>query len=324
MLEKIHKYRAGGILGVAMYSKFACSKYKRKDPEFYDKLCHMYDQLKRAYICNNLRKKLKKQIDIYKNEIVKEYNALPHAHEKVIWVCWLKGIENAPKIVRMCYQSILDNFSKDYKIITLSDDNIDKYITLPEYIVEKYKSGVISPQLYSDAVRLELLDKYGGTWMDATIFCSGGAIPKFMLEDDLFTFQMLWYATWGMATVTNLFFLSACQNNKIIKLTKYLFFNYLKHHDIMADYWLIDDMFDIAIKEFPDEWSNVVPVECLTMHVLQDHLRKHFDKRLFDITISRMPFHKLTWRVPNEGYGENTLCNYLFSKYPIYGENNFE
>ena len=320
MLKKIHKCRTGGILRMAIFLKFVSRKYKKKDPTFFYKISCMHDQLKRAHICYNLRRKLKKQIGVFKEKILEENVVLPHNHEKIIWICWLQGIENAPKIVRMCYQSILDNFSEDYKIITLSDDNIDKYITLPEYIVEKYKSGVISPQLYSDAVRLELLDKYGGTWMDATIFCSGGAIPKFMLEDDLFTFQMLWYATWGMATVTNLFFLSACQNNKIIKLTKHLFFNYLKHHDIMADYWLIDDMFDIAIKEFPDEWSNVVPVECLTMHVLQDHLRKHFDKRLFDITISRMPFHKLTWRTPDAGYGDDTLCNYLFSKYPAYGD----
>lgn len=319
MLKKIRKKLFGKKLSLAIFSQISRHKYKKCDQKFYNKLGQMYRQIQRAYGCSRLKKKYKKQISDLKERITVEDATLPHEHEKIIWIMWLQGMDNAPEIVRMCYRSILDNFSDMYKIVVLDAANISNYVSLPEYINEKYKSGIISKQHYSDLVRLELLDKYGGTWMDATIFCSGGDIPGFMLEDDLFLFQMVWYATWGMATVMNAFFMSACQNHKIIKLTKELLYEYWKKNKYLCDYWLIDDFFEIAIGEFSEEWSKTIPVECLTMHVLQSNLAKPFNEKLFEATISRIPFHKLTWKLDKEDMEkEGTLYKYLLSHYPVY------
>lgn len=319
MLDKIVKAKRYGVLGFKIAAAVSRHKYKKADPEFHEKLGLMQGQCLRAHIYRNLKKKYKKEIKSLKEKIISEDMVLPHDHDKIIWIMWLQGIENAPEIVRMCYRSISDNFSNEYKIIALNEQNVNDYVTLPEYIVQKYKKGIISKQHYSDLVRLELLDKYGGTWMDATIFCSGGTVPKYMLDDDLFLFRMLWYATWGMATVMNSFFISACKNNKIIKLTKELFFDYWKKNNDVADYWLIDDFFEIAIEEFADDWKKTIPVECLTMHVLQTYLTKPYDERVFSATISRMPFHKLTWKLDKEDMEkEGTLYKYLLSHYPVY------
>ena len=47
--------------------------------------------------------------------------------------------------------------------------NLDKYIHLPNYILEKYKQGIITKPHFSDIIWIELLIKYGGTWVDASI-----------------------------------------------------------------------------------------------------------------------------------------------------------
>lgn len=40
----------------------------------------------------------------------------------------------------------------------------------PKYIEEKWKRGVITHTHMTDLLRLELLIRYGGTWIDATVF----------------------------------------------------------------------------------------------------------------------------------------------------------
>ena len=43
----------------------------------------------------------------------KKFNSsrvLKHEHPKVIWWCWLQGIENAPSIVKACFNSLMREF----------------------------------------------------------------------------------------------------------------------------------------------------------------------------------------------------------------------
>lgn len=40
---------------------------------------------------------------------------------------------------------------------------------LPDYIVKKWEKGRIPADLFSDLLRLELLIRYGGTWIDSTV-----------------------------------------------------------------------------------------------------------------------------------------------------------
>ena len=87
-----------------------------------------------------------------------------------IWWCWLQGLDQAPEIVRRCYDS-LGKLGRE--IIILEDSNIAEYVQLPECITEKYHKGIISRTHYTDLIRLELLTVMGGTWIDATTWISG-------------------------------------------------------------------------------------------------------------------------------------------------------
>lgn len=90
---------------------------------------------------------------------------------KIIWVMWQQGIENAPNIVKNCIQSIENNKS-EAKVIHITENNLYEYIEFPDYIVEKYHSGLITRTHFSDLVRIKLLAKYGGLWLDSTVFLS--------------------------------------------------------------------------------------------------------------------------------------------------------
>ena len=79
----------------------------------------------------------------------------------IIWFCWFQGIENAPFIVKKCYESVLNNI-KDRKIILITEKNYKEYISFPEYIQEKIDNKIIKGAHFSDLIRLELSFKIWG------------------------------------------------------------------------------------------------------------------------------------------------------------------
>ena len=46
-------------------------------------------------------------------ELIQKYSCekLIHDNSKKVWICWLQGMENAPEIVKKCYDSVRKNLS---------------------------------------------------------------------------------------------------------------------------------------------------------------------------------------------------------------------
>lgn len=75
-----------------------------------------------------------------------------HKFSNKIWFCWLQGIENAPEIVKTCYNSLKINLPNK-EIIVLTSSNLSKYVTFPDYIERKWKQGIISNTHLTDLLR---------------------------------------------------------------------------------------------------------------------------------------------------------------------------
>ena len=88
-----------------------------------------------------------------------------------IWVCWLQGEESAPAIVKKCINSIRKH-SAGYEVVVVTSDNLGSLVEIPSFITEKLKKKRMQFATYSDYIRLALLAKYGGIWIDATVFLS--------------------------------------------------------------------------------------------------------------------------------------------------------
>lgn len=99
-------------------------------------------------------------------------------------------MEHAPKMVQYCFQSLKSNL-RDKRIILITEDNYKEYVQFPTYILEKYEKGCFSKTHLSDLLRLELLIKYGGTWIDATVWCSSPIYPDYLFDSDLLCFRIL-------------------------------------------------------------------------------------------------------------------------------------
>lgn len=89
--------------------------------------------------------------------IVKDKTIIP----KIIWLYWEDA--EIPDLVKLCYKSIKKH-CQEYEVNFLNASNVLDYIDLPNFPNE------IPLAQKADLIRLELLLKYGGMWMDASIF----------------------------------------------------------------------------------------------------------------------------------------------------------
>lgn len=260
-------------------------------------------------ILGNLRKKYRPFIQNYMNNMLIE---LEHAQTNKVWVCWLQGIENAPELVQKCYQSLQDNL-QDKEIILLTEENYRKYVQFPDYIQQKIDNGTITRTHMSDLLRLELLINYGGTWIDATVYCSGKSYPEYLFESDLFVFQNLKPGLDGHATSISSWFMSACTNNPILLLTRAMLYDYWKKKNNMIDYFLLHDFFQLAIETYPEEWNKVVPFSNSVPHILLLRLFEKYDEKVWNVVKEMTSIHKLTYKFDvKQTEKKNTYYNVIF------------
>ena len=88
---------------------------------------------------------------------------------KNIFTYWHQGFDQAPRLVRMCIKRLTD-LHPDWEVHLLDKDNLEDLI--PPFPMPAHNREGISLAAWSDLVRTQLLLKYGGVWMDPTVFCN--------------------------------------------------------------------------------------------------------------------------------------------------------
>lgn len=152
---------------------------------------------------------------------------LSHEASNKVWICWFQGIEQAPELVQKCYQSVKQNMA-DKEVIMLTSENVFDYIQFPDFIVEKWKAGIITHTHMTDLMRLELLIRYGGLWLDATVFCSDNNIPTYFYQSDLFMYQCLKPGRDGHANYISSWLMTAKTNSKVLMAVRDMCYAYWK------------------------------------------------------------------------------------------------
>lgn len=89
---------------------------------------------------------------------------------KIIWTYW-HSLNEMPKLVQDCIQSWRDHNENDYIINVITSKTLSKYVGFQEAWKIKHWKFIDSVQRVSDLVRLSVLSKYGGIWLDASCLC---------------------------------------------------------------------------------------------------------------------------------------------------------
>lgn len=244
-------------------------------------------------IINRLRKKYKSEAIRIKTSI--DAKKFSYRKDNVIWVCWFQGIENAPDIVKICFESLKRNIQSK-EIIVITSENYRDYVTFPIFIQEKIDNGIISGAHMSDLLRLELLTKFGGTWVDATVYFSDDNLPNLFFDSDLFLFQKLKPALDGNPLAISNWFLTSKANHPLLCMTKELLYSYWSKNNTTIHYFIFHMFFQIATEYYPEEWKLVVPATSSTTHILLLRLFDSFNEEMWTSIVSQTSIHKLTYK----------------------------
>ena len=249
-------------------------------------------------IKSNLEKKYKREIQTFKKRYQDNGE---HKVSNKVWVCWFQGMDQAPDLVKKCYQSLQENLS-DREIILITSENIQKYVDFPDYIIDKWKKGQITHTHMTDLLRLELLIKYGGMWIDATVLCTSKReqIPDYFFDSDLFLYQTFKPGRDGQTQPVSSWLISAKSNNKILQMTRYLCYEYWKKNNEMVDYFLFHDFLVISLEHNKEEWEQIIPRDNAAPHYLLLRLFDAYNEKMWNAIKEQAPFHKLTYKFDEE------------------------
>lgn len=244
---------------------------------------------------------------------------LRHEHPKVIWWCWLQGIEAAPPVVKACYNSLVRVFiDQGYEIRVINNANWKEHVELPDCIVRKWEKKQIPPANFTDLIRLQLLIKYGGTWIDSTVLCTGLKCQDAsfrLLEADLFMFQYTKPGSNEWGGIGN-WFISSCSNNEVLMVLRDMLFAYWKDYDCLLDYYMFHLFFTMLRDVYPQEIAAMPYAYAVPSITLVHYWGKKFDQEKWERFTSKVCFHKLAYSVKKEVLeGEDNHYKYILSEF---------
>ena len=231
-------------------------------------------------------------------EFKQEPAACGSDYANCIWTAWLQGEENAPEVIRITLASMREN-AKGHSVIVISSENVDQYIDIPQAIKTKHESGVIGHAHYADVIRMMILAKYGGIWLDATILLHE-PIP----ED---AFQCPFYSV-RFKTVNENKFISGNKwlvgviGGKIdsfyLVVISRMLVNYWEEHNIAIDYFVFDYLINILYQK---DYSFHLIIDKLHQmdhytYVLRKIINESFDKKTLIDLFENNQIYTLTYR----------------------------
>ena len=267
-------------------------------------------EMKKILYYRKSKKYLEKFIK-YKDKTPSELTFKEIDFSNPIWIYWKQGFEKAPDIVKACVESVKKNC--DQEIILLDDSNLNDFIEFPKYIIDKTNKGFISAAAFSDLIRLSLLEHFGGTWIDATVYLTG-ELPKYITDSDLFLFQDSFGLIENPAKIAS-WFIHCNPNNIIIKEARNMFFEYFKKQNHVIEYLLVYIFLGISFDIHNEDYLKMPYVNSEYCHLLFNNLNYEFDFKRFDYINELTKIHKLSYKLDDSVYDKkNNFYNYLISE----------
>lgn len=281
------------------------------------------NELKRKKLYKKKHNKDKFFVQQLANNIVVDKKLSVETQNYFIYVLWWQGEDAMPSIIHATINSIKAATNKKIVLITL--ENVRDYIGVPDFIWEKYKRKQMGPAHFSDYVRVALLEKYGGLWIDSTVLCTN-MIPDWIYNQQLFTIRAVDKVTeeldekyvakgrWNTQVLgTNMI------NSIFFRTVRILLEQYWSRYNYMIDYLMFDDFILYAYEKYPEIKGIIddVPVSNLKMHSLLPIMNTEYSKDIIDSLTNNTTMFKLTYKghFVEELNGMSTFYRYILNRW---------
>ncbi len=223
---------------------------------------------------------------------------VPEGMGDKIWMCWWQGIDNAPEIVKACIESVRRN-AAGREVIVITDENLKDYVDIPKWILDKVDAGIASRTNLSDLLRLSLLARYGGIWLDATFFCCH-PLASDVYSAPLFSIKRPDYLHGSIASGYFAGYSLGCDeaHRFVFAAARDLFLEYWRQSNYLIDYLLVDYLIVMAQRHCPDiatAFAAIKPNNPACDELFKV-LGESFDASKWAVLSKSTDLFKLTWK----------------------------
>ena len=268
-------------------------------------LFHKLHYFKYRLVVKYLYKNNEETINKYKNKDTKNSGGSHLIFDsKYIWICWWQGYDNAPQLVKACINNIKKH-SSGKKVIIIDQYNYSNYVEINKSIVDKINESKFPITFFADILRMNLLSKYGGVWIDSTVFLNEDVseINKY----ELFTVKHDLYSSWHVCKGKwSSFFLGAGKNNLGIKLINEILINYAISENYLIAYLLLDAVITIAYENIASfkKQIDAIPVNNKKIFCMEELLNTPAENFTIPSKINKLSYKR---KYVNKINGLNTV-----------------
>ncbi len=199
-----------------------------------------------------------------------------------VWVLWMQGFNNAPPVVKKCLER-LKQLNVDCNIHELDMNNLPQYIDMNDLFLGTNMSNNHRANL----IRLILLKKYGGVWIDSTVLCHVSISSWLPTKEGFFCFNRP-----SNDRLLSNWFIYAAANNYIIdewytKTVEY-WTGREKAHKYFWMHELFNNMYesDPKVKEIWDKVPKLCAKKCFNLW--NYFLRTKYCRVMFGVKINQI------------------------------------
>ena len=266
-------------------------------------------------------------VDLFLQDLTDSYCACGNETQKRIddgkvpvWCCWWQGEQQMPELVKMCHnrlKQVIPGDKAELHLITL--ENYRQYVDLPEHILDKYDRGIITMTTMSDVLRFALLEKYGGYWLDATVFFTGD-IPAEYFDAEFYCQRMVSNTAYVNREACGGnwcgFSMAGAKNSIVFRFMNDAFSKWWERYDTIIDYVLIDYLLLSGFRHVPaiHQIIDRVPDNNEDIFEMYQVLNQPYSEELYQRLTKRNVMHKLTYKMElrkETDAGQATLYGYL-------------
>lgn len=173
-------------------------------------------------------------------------NIAPH-RPHTIWMLWSQGWDDAPKVALSSLASWKDN-NPGWTVRALNKQSALEVFgsDIPDTLLRED----LPIEAYSDVLRIELLARFGGLWVDATTICAKPLnqwLPEYGYNRDFFAFSQP-----GPDRMIASWFLYAPAQGYMITRLRDLMRNYWQNRSKRDDYYWLHKLFEQATLSDPE------------------------------------------------------------------------
>ena len=227
-----------------------------------------------------------------------------------VYCYWDAGADHAPDLVRAC-MAHLQRLHPDARILDAT--GIHDLLTIPDRVVSVLAQD--HPAHFADYVRVALLEKYGGIWVDATCWLPGPldrAIVPYLDAGVV-------YPRWTSHEIGN-WFIAAVPGSLVITLQRLALEMWWEDRADVPDYFLYHRIFEVLhslIPEFRGQWSRVPSLSSPASHLLQLSMMEPWFPGVGDIMSRLSIVQKLSYKYDPATVPEGSILARLLEHRPL-------